>query len=92
MNHKRIYVGDIAPEVTENDLAHLFGEHGPIESVSLMRNPNHGLHAYAFVEMQSPEDARAAVQKLNGHTLAGSRLIVYTVPPKSRPRPQSQAR
>jgi polyadenylate-binding protein len=88
MNHKRIYVGDIAPAVTETDLTTLFEELGPIESVNLVRNPNHGLHAYAFVEMESPEAARAAVQKLNGHTLAGSRLIVYTVPPKSRPRPQ----
>jgi RNA recognition motif-containing protein len=90
MNHKRIYVGDIAPAVTETDLTSLFEELGPIESVNLVRNPNHGLHAYAFVEMASPEAARAAVQKLNGHTLAGSRLIVYTVPPRSRPRPQAR--
>jgi RNA recognition motif-containing protein len=44
------------------------------------------LHGFAFVEMAEPEAARLAAQRLNGRTLYGSRLIVYTVPPRSRPR------
>jgi RNA recognition motif-containing protein len=90
MNHKRLYVGDLAPTVTEADLDHLFGEFGHVESISLVRSPSRGLHGYAFIEMGSPEAAREAVQRLNGHTIEGTRLIVYTVPPRSRPRPQAR--
>jgi RNA recognition motif-containing protein len=89
MNHKRLYVGDLAPDVTEEDLHDLFSELGNIEAVQLMRNANHQLHGFAFIEMASSEAARDAVRQLNGHSLKGGRLIVYTVPPKSKPRSAS---
>ncbi|MBE2193340.1 MAG: RNA-binding protein [Anaerolinea sp.] len=90
MNHKRIYIGDLAPGITESDLFQMFGQVGAVEQVTLVRNGAHGLHGFAFIEMVSPEDARAAVQRFNGSEVEGSRLIVYTVPPKSRPRPNER--
>ncbi|HRE49454.1 MAG TPA: RNA-binding protein [Aggregatilineales bacterium] len=87
MNHKRLYVGDLAGNITESDLQQMFTEVGKVEQVTLVRKGTHGLHGFAFVEMVFPEDARAAVQRYNGTAIDGSRLIVYTVPPKSRPRP-----
>jgi len=86
MNHKRIYVGDLAPGVTEGDLAKLFNQIDSVDSVNLVRSGSHQLHGFAFIEMGTPEAAREAVQRFNGYELNGSRLIVYTVPPKSRPR------
>jgi hypothetical protein len=85
MNHTRIYVGDLSAEVTESDLQRMFTQYGHVESISLVRNSTQ-LHAFAFVEMQSPEDARTAAQGMNGQVLNGHKLICYTVPPKSRPR------
>lgn len=85
MNHTRIYVGDLSAEVTESDLQHMFTQYGHVESINLVRNASQ-LHAFAFVEMQSPEDARTAAQGLNGRVINGHKLICYTVPPKSRPR------
>ena len=84
MNHKRLYVGDLPTSVTETQLHHLFTEVGGVESINLMSNST--IHSFAFVEMASPEDAREAIKRYNGYDLAGSRLIVYAVPPKSRPR------
>ena len=84
MNHKRLYVGDLPSSVTENQLHHLFNEAGGVESINLMRNS--AIHSFAFVEMNSPEAAREAIKRYNGFDLEGSRLIVYAVPPKSRPR------
>jgi RNA recognition motif-containing protein len=84
MNHKRLYVGDLASNVTEGELKTLFDEVGGVEAVNLMRNSS--IHSFAFVEMASPEAAREAIKRYNGFDLAGSRLIVYAVPPKSRPR------
>jgi RNA recognition motif-containing protein len=86
MNHKRLYVGDLAPDVTEEVLQQLFSEVGPVESVSLMRRSNSVSQGFAFIEMASPEAARDAIRRFNGYELSGFRLIVYTVPPKSRPR------
>jgi RNA recognition motif-containing protein len=90
MNHKRLYVGDLSSSVTEAELNNLFSEAGSVESVNLVPSASHDLHGYAFIEMSTPEDAREAVLRFNGHTLDGSRLIVYTVPPRSRPRPSTR--
>jgi RNA recognition motif-containing protein len=84
MNHKRLYVGDLPAAVTEGQLQDLFGEAGGVESVSLMRNSS--VQTFAFIEMTSPEAAREAIKRFNGQDFEGTRLIVYAVPPKSRPR------
>jgi RNA recognition motif-containing protein len=86
MNHKRLYIGDLAPTVTEDDLQNLFAEVGKVESVSLIRSRNPSSHNFAFMEMATPEAAREAIRRFNGFDLLGFRLIVYTVPPQSRPR------
>jgi RNA recognition motif-containing protein len=89
MNHKRLYIGDLAPEVTENDLETLFGEVGSVESIKLMRSTRGTSRGFAFMEMATPEAARDAIKRFNGYDLKGYRLIVYAVPPQSRPREQS---
>ncbi|MEP7284790.1 MAG: RNA-binding protein [Chloroflexota bacterium] len=88
MNHKRLYVGDLPSNVTEGQLVNLFTEVGDVESVSVMNAST--VQTFAFVEMASPEDAREAIRRYNGYVLAGSRLIVYAVPPRSRPREAAQ--
>ncbi len=89
MNHKRLYVGDLAPGVTEEVLRALFSEIGTVESIQLQQSASGTAQGFAFIEMATPETARDAVKRLNGHELSGFRLIVYTVPPKSRPRESS---
>lgn len=84
MNHKRLYVGDLPASVTEGQLQTLFSQIGPVESINLMRNSS--VQTFAFIEMASPEAAREAIKRFNGYDFSGARLIVYAVPPKSRPR------
>ena len=86
MKHTRLYVGDIGANVSEDDLLNLFTQVGEVNSVNLVRETANSSHAFAFVQMSSPEAARDAVQRFNGYDLRGSQLIVYTVPPQSRPR------
>jgi RNA recognition motif-containing protein len=85
MNHKRLYVGDLAPTVSEGDLKTLFAEVGGVEAIDLSPGRN-SANGFAFVEMTNPESAREAIKRFNGFDLAGFRLIVYAVPPRSRPR------
>jgi RNA recognition motif-containing protein len=89
MNHKRLYVGDLAPDITEHDLEILFGEIGTVESISLKRARNAASQSFAFIEMATPDAAKEAIKRFNGFDLSGFRLIVYTVPPQSRPRENS---
>ncbi len=84
MNHKRLYVGDLPKSATEGQIKSLFTEVGSVDSIALMHNAS--IQRFAFVEMSTPEAAREAVKRYNGYDLDGSRLIVYAVPPKSRPR------
>jgi RNA recognition motif-containing protein len=86
MKHTRLYVGDIATAVTQTDLQSLFSQAGAVTSINLVRANEAAPHAFAHVQMASPEAAREAVQRFNGYEYRGSRLIVYTVPPQSRPR------
>ena len=91
MNHKRLYIGDLAPNVTETDLQQLFGEIGEVETINLIRSRSGNSQSFAFVEMATPESAREAIRRFNGYELSGFRLIVYTVPPQSRPRENSRS-
>lgn len=79
MFYKRLYVGDLAPDITERQLYALFSQAGTVESVNLITR--YATPVFAFVEMATPEATQLAIAKYNGYDLAGSRLIVYAVPP-----------
>ena len=81
MNHTRLYVGDLGPNITEQQLHDLFGTAGEVVGVALAQSST-----FAFVEMASAIEAQHAIDQYNGYTLAGSKLIVHSVPPRSHPR------
>jgi RNA recognition motif-containing protein len=79
--HTRLYVGDLAPTITEQALRALFAGAGEVVSVELKPATS-----FAFVQMASADGASQAIQRYNGYNLDGSKLIVYGVPPRSQPR------
>ena len=82
-------MGDVPANTSESDLQGLFSQAGDVASVTLMDNADSGAHRFAFVQMADSQGAHEAVQRFNGYSLNGSRLIVYAVPPQSRPRNHS---
>jgi RNA recognition motif-containing protein len=58
-----VFVGNLAPDVTDNDLREMFAQYGKI--LSLRHLARRGL---AFVELESPA-AAAAVEGLRGQRL-----------------------
>lgn len=82
MNHKRLYIGDLGPNVTEQDLLDLLTQVGEVDSLILNRPAEVGVHAFAIAEMRTPEAARAAVKRYNQTVLDGYRLLIYTIPPR----------
>ena len=58
----RLYVGNLSPGVTEDDLRHLFSNAGTVIEVQLMLDPaTQQSRGFAFVTMASPEAAAAAL-------------------------------
>lgn len=80
-----IFVGNLAPEVTEAQLAELFKTFGEVKSVELLRELFTGTpRGFGFVEMPGKAHSLAAIAGLNGKDLAGRPLKVN----EARPRPE----
>lgn len=82
MNTK-LFVGNLAFSVTENDLQDLFSQHGPVTEVNLMLDRSSGRsRGFAFVTMATKEGADAATQALNGTSHEGRNLTVNEARPR----------
>lgn len=81
---RKLFVGNLPFTTGENELQDLFCQAGTIESVRVMRDMATGrARGFAFVEMQSEEEARAAIDRFNGVDLGGRALVVNEARPKA---------
>jgi RNA recognition motif-containing protein len=81
--NKNLYVGNLAIEVTEEDLKANFSEVGKVLSVTVIKDKYTGLNrGFGFVEMETEKDAQAAIQKFNGGSLLGNTITVNEARPK----------
>ncbi|HUL43712.1 MAG TPA: RNA-binding protein [Bacteroidota bacterium] len=83
----RLYVGNIAREVTEADLRQAFEAFGQVEEVTVVKDKFNGLpKGFAFIEMPVQGEAQKAIAELAGKELKGRSLDVNEARPKpSRP-------
>jgi RNA recognition motif-containing protein len=80
---KKLYVGNLAYTVTDSDLAQLFGAHGTVQSAQVIMDRDSGRSkGFGFVEMNSAEEAQAAIAALNGQQHGGRALTVNEAKPK----------
>ncbi len=80
---KNLYVGNLAYEVTEEDLKKNFGEIGEVISANIVRDRYSGnSRGFGFVEMATEEEAQEAIKKLSGIELSGRKIIVQEAKPK----------
>lgn len=83
--NKKLYVGSLPYSVTEDELRELFSAFGPIESVRIITDKFTGQSkGFGFVEMANGEDAKKAVEGMNGKQLNGRTLIVNDARPEQR--------
>lgn len=81
---KKIYVGNIAWGVTEDQLKDLFEEYGEVESVKIISDRDTGRSkGFAFVEM---DNADAAIEGLNDKEFLGRNLRVNEAQDRKPPR------
>lgn len=74
---KRLYVGNLSYETTEQKLRDLFSQAGEIASVDVITDKYTGKgKGFAFVEMANDTATEEALNRLNGHELDDRALIV----------------
>jgi len=72
-----IFVGNLAADVTDDDLKQAFAAHGQVASASVITDRDTGqVRGFGFVEMPNDDEARAAVAALNETDLKGKPLRV----------------
>lgn len=82
-----IYVGNLASDISEDDLRQAFEAFGQIESVNVIKDKFSGeSRGFGFVEMVSKEEAQSAIDGLNGKDLKGQSLNVNEARPRSEKR------
>ena len=80
---KKLYVGNLPFQTTEDDLDGLFGQVGSVESVRIITDRDTGRsRGFGFVEM-GDEEADKAIEQLNGTELEGRALTVNEARPQS---------
>ena len=82
-----IYVGNLSWSMTDEDLNSLFSEHGTVSSAKILKDKMNGRSkGFGFVEMESEDEAKAAIEGLNETDVQGRKLIVN----ESQPRPEGE--
>ncbi|MFO8143672.1 MAG: RNA-binding protein [Dehalococcoidales bacterium] len=78
----KIYVGNLAYDVTEEELRQEFEAFGEVSSVSVITDRDTGRSkGFAFVEMPSTSEGQAAIADLNGKVVKERTLNVNPARP-----------
>jgi cold-inducible RNA-binding protein len=81
---RKLYIGNLPYETSEQDLQQLFMSAGTVESVNVIRDMATGrARGFAFVEMANDAEAQNAVRTLNACEFGGRNLTVNEARPKT---------
>lgn len=84
----KLFIGSLAWATTDDSLKDFFSQVGNVVSASVIvdRETNRS-KGFGFVEMGSEEEAKAAVEQLDGKELDGRAIVVNEARPREeRPR------
>jgi cold-inducible RNA-binding protein len=79
----RIYAGNLSYSTDSEELRSLFSEFGSVDSAEVIidRSTNRS-KGFGFVEMSDEEQARAAIQALNGKDIDGRSINISEARPR----------
>ena len=79
-----IYVGNLAYSTTDSSLEEAFGAHGTVERAQVVIDRNSGRsRGFGFVEMPNDEEAKTAIEAMNGSDMDGRALNVNEARPRT---------
>ena len=84
----KLYVGNLAYSVRDEDLNDAFSQFGAVQSAKVMMDRETGRSkGFGFVEMGSDAEAQSAINGMNGQPLEGRAIVVNEARPREeRPR------
>lgn len=83
----RLYIGNLGPSVTEEELRSLFSQKGAVTEVKLMLDTaTQRSRGFAFVTMATPELAAAALREFHCYPLGGRHITVTEARPPQEPK------
>lgn len=78
-----IYVGNLDYKVRENELEQLFSEYGEVSSANVITDKHSGRSkGFGFVVMDNDDEARQAIEELNGVMLKSREITVNEAKPR----------
>ena len=77
----QIYIGNLAPEMTDDDVRALFTPFGTVASAVVGRDKDGAPEGYALVVMPVKSEARAASEGLRGKEISGKPIRVRILKP-----------
>jgi RNA recognition motif-containing protein len=79
----KLYVGNLAYSVRDENLQEAFGQYGTVTSAKVMMDRDTGRSkGFGFVEMGSDAEAQAAINGMNGQALEGRAIVVNEARPR----------
>ena len=85
----KLYVGNLPFAATAQDLQDLFSQAGTVASADLIFDKLTGRsRGFAFVEMSTPAEAQAAIQKFHGFAMDNRKLTVNEARPREERAPR----
>lgn len=84
---KRLYVGGLPYETTDDELKELFSEAGTVDSAKIVTDKYSGRsRGFGFVEMSNDEEADKAVESMNGKQVGERTITVNEARPMGEKR------
>jgi cold-inducible RNA-binding protein len=85
----KLFVGNLSFNATQDQLQEMFGAHGTVLEVDLIKDKFSGRpRGFGFVMMESKEGAEAAIKALNGKEIDGRALTVNEARPREERAPR----
>ena len=79
----KLYVGNLAYGVRDEELQQAFGEFGTVTSAKVMMDRDTGRSkGFGFVEMGTDAEAQAAIEGMNGQSMSGRAIVVNEARPR----------
>ena len=78
-----LYVGNLSYEMSEENLRTEFAEYGEVQSAKIITDKFTGRsRGFGFVEMNSDDEGKKAMEELNGKDVDGRQLVVNEARPR----------
>jgi RNA recognition motif-containing protein len=73
----KLFVGNLSFQSTDDSIRSVFAEHGQVDEVALITDRDTGRpRGFGFVQMPNDDEARAAIEAINGRDVDGRTLNV----------------